>query len=134
MPLALTLPGCCCRSLVVASASNNDDSDSAPSSFSSSSNDSNTAEKLSEDVWALKPVWCQPYSIVATGVFVVGGAKVVGGVWLAAAAAVAVSVWWWAFLVEYPVAYRDYVRGTKHAGGFAKSADSEEFLGGGGEE
>ena len=95
----------------------NEDNDSAPSPSSI---------ELSEDVWALKPAWCQPYSIVATGVFVVGGAKVVGGVWLALAAAAAVSVWWWAFLIEYPVAYRDYVRGTKHAGGYAKSIDSAE--------
>ena len=81
--------------------------------------------QLSEDVWALKPAWCQPYSIVGTGLFVVGGAKVVGGVWLALAAAAAVSVWWWAFLIEYPVAYRDYVRGMKSSSGSGEVA--EEF-------
>ena len=110
---------CSCRS-------SGNDSGNDPSSSSSSSSSSPPPD-LSEDVWAQKPVWCRPYSIVATGLFVVGGAELVGGRWLALAAAAAVAVWWWAFLVEYPVAYRDYVRGTRHAGGFAKSADAEEF-------
>lgn len=125
-PALTPLRRCTCRS----SSSSNDPSpsSSSPPSSAPSSPSAPPAETLSEDVWARKPLWCRPYSIVATGLFVVGGAEVVGGRWLALAAASAVLVWWWAFLVEYPAAYRDYVRGTKHAGGYAKSADSEEFL------
>ena len=122
-PLALTPPRRCSSSSSSSCRSSND-SDNGPSSSPSSAEKDLLSE---EDVWAQKPIWCRPYSIIATGLFVVGGAELVGGGWLALAAAAAVAVWWWAFLVEYPVAYRDYVRGTRHAGGFAKSADSEEF-------
>ena len=122
-PLAQTPPKR--SSLVVAAAGSSND----PTSPSPSPSLSSSKEELSDDVWAMKPIWCRPYSIVTTGVFVVAGAEVVGGRWLAFAAAAAIAVWWWAFLVEYPAAYRDYVRGTKTAGGFAErsTADSEEF-------
>jgi len=120
-PLAPMPPRRCCRSsssplVAAAAAADKDDAAASPSS----------SKDVSEDVWATKPIWCRPYSIVATGVFVVGGAKVVGGTWLALAAAAAISVWWWAFLVEYPAAYRDYVKqaGTKQTG---VAADSEEI-------
>ena len=39
------------------------------------------------DLWSHKPWWCQPWSIVATGVTLVGGS------------------WWWLFLVLVPAAY-----------------------------
>ena len=55
-------------------------------------------------VWELKPWWCQPWSILTTGVGVVGVAKALA--WqLAVLAAPAVGVWWWLFLVLMPRAY-----------------------------
>ncbi|WP_087069088.1 DUF6737 family protein [Cyanobium sp. NIES-981] len=58
-------------------------------------------------IWALKPWWCQPWSILLTG----ASAPVVSWLllqrwWVTAPAVVAVLLWWWLFLVMVPNAYR----------------------------
>ena len=58
-------------------------------------------------IWQLKPWWCQPWSIVLTGVAVVAASWVVWGFWwITAPLAAAVLVWWWLFLVLVPASYR----------------------------
>jgi hypothetical protein len=54
-------------------------------------------------IWSLKPWWCQPWSIVLTGVAVLLGSWVlVHRWWITAALAAAVLTWWWLFLVLMP--------------------------------
>ena len=52
-------------------------------------------------VWALKPAWCQPWSILGTGVAVVALADLLSP-WLAALAALPIAAWWYVFLLAYP--------------------------------
>ncbi|KAG0589854.1 hypothetical protein M758_1G051300 [Ceratodon purpureus] len=59
-----------------------------------------------ENVWDTKPVWCQPWTIVLTGVIgvslswlVIKSAIVTGIV------TVLVAGWWYVFLYTYPLAY-----------------------------
>lgn len=59
------------------------------------------------DLWAAKPWWCQPWSIVLTGVAIPIVSWVwLHMIWLTVAAAIAVLVWWWVFLVLAPAAYQ----------------------------
>lgn len=58
------------------------------------------------DIWRQKPWWCQPWSILLTGVAVVGGSWWWLRLWwLSLPLAAAVLVWWWLFLVLVPAAY-----------------------------
>lgn len=70
-------------------------------------------------MWALKPVWCQPWSILSTGCAFVGFSWVVAhNAVLTAFATLPIAAWWYLFLVLYPAsyteslqAYRDQQRG-----------------------
>ncbi|MFM7676359.1 MAG: DUF6737 family protein [Synechococcus sp.] len=58
-------------------------------------------------MWQQKPWWCQPWSIVLTGLAVVGGSWWLLRLWwVSAPLAAAVLLWWWLFLVLAPAAYR----------------------------
>jgi hypothetical protein len=62
---------------------------------------------MSESLWNHKPWWCQPWSILLTGVVVVGGSWWLLRLWwISAPLALGVLVWWWLFLVAVPAAYR----------------------------
>jgi hypothetical protein len=58
-------------------------------------------------IWSQKPWWCQPWSIVLTGVAVVSISWLLfGRWWLSLVVAVGVSLWWGLFLVLVPAAWR----------------------------
>ena len=58
-------------------------------------------------IWQHKPWWCQPWSIVLTGVVVVAGSwLILHRWWISAVVAAVVLVWWCLFLVLVPAAYR----------------------------
>jgi hypothetical protein len=64
-----------------------------------------------ERVWALKPWWCQPWSILATGLALgIGSWWLLQRFWLTGLVALAVALWWWLFLVLMPAQWRDWVR------------------------
>ena len=57
--------------------------------------------------WSLKPWWCQPWSIICTGVLMVGGSWVLlHRLWISLPLSVGVVAWWLLFLVLVPAAYR----------------------------
>ena len=61
-------------------------------------------------IWSIKPWWCQPWSIVLTGVAVVLGSWLLWSRWwVSVPVAIAVFAWWGLFLVLVPAAYRDQV-------------------------
>lgn len=63
--------------------------------------------------WSLKPRWCQPWSIVATGVALVGGSWWwPHRWWLTVPLAMTVLLWWGLFLVLAPRAYRQSLAGS----------------------
>ena len=62
---------------------------------------------LQVNLWAHKPWWCQPWSILLTGVVAIAGSWfVLGRLWITLPCAALVLLWWWLFLVLVPAAYR----------------------------
>jgi len=58
-------------------------------------------------IWALKPWWCQPWSIVLSGSCSVAGSWVVmQRWWITGPLACGVVLWWLLFLVLVPAAYK----------------------------
>jgi hypothetical protein len=56
--------------------------------------------------WHHKPWWCQPWSIVITGVGVILGSWwLLQRWWISLPIAAAVFGWWWLFLVLAPAAF-----------------------------
>jgi len=57
--------------------------------------------------WSLKPWWCQPWSIICTGVLMIGGSWVLlHRLWISLPLGLGVLAWWLLFLVLVPAAYR----------------------------
>ena len=57
--------------------------------------------------WSLKPWWCQPWSIISTGVLVdVGSWALLHRLWISLPLALGVLAWWLLFLVLVPAGYR----------------------------
>ncbi|PNH08531.1 hypothetical protein TSOC_004906 [Tetrabaena socialis] len=63
------------------------------------------------DMWASKPAWCQPWTILTTGTLVVAGGYTLSGQSLLVGVllAVPVAVWWWLFLLLVPAQYKQAV-------------------------
>lgn len=58
------------------------------------------------DLWSLKPWWCQPWSILLTGVIVpLGSWLILHKLWITIPVIVGVLMWWFLFLVLAPAAY-----------------------------
>ena len=61
-----------------------------------------------KNVWKTKPFWCQPWTIVLTGVGIISlptilfDWKAVSGVFV-----VPIAAWWYIFLYAYPKSYRE---------------------------
>lgn len=54
-------------------------------------------------VWDYKPWWCQPWSIVLTGVSIIGGSWLLfHRYWLTGIVAVPILIWMGFFLLLYP--------------------------------
>ena len=66
-----------------------------------------TTEGQDLSIWSHKPWWCQPWSILLTGVAVVTISWLLfGRWWLSVVVAIAVLLWWGLFLVLVPAAWR----------------------------
>jgi len=57
--------------------------------------------------WSLKPWWCQPWTILLSGVTAVAGSWTLLRLWwVTAGVSILVTLWWLMFLVLVPAAYR----------------------------
>jgi hypothetical protein len=66
-------------------------------------------QSLPESMWHLKPWWCQPWSIVATGLTVLIGLWVfTHRLWLVAPVGTLILLWWSVFLYLVPKQYQEY--------------------------
>lgn len=66
---------------------------------------------LPERVWELKPWWCQPWSILATGIALdLGSWWLLKSAWLTGLVVLAVTLWWWLFLVLMPAQWKEFAR------------------------
>jgi len=62
----------------------------------------------SSSFWAYKPWWCQPWSIILTGVSAVGGiAGLSHNLWLTLAVGILISFWWFVFLFSVPRLFQE---------------------------
>tara|TARA_B100001093_G_scaffold251933_1_gene241213 strand:+ start:459 stop:671 length:213 start_codon:yes stop_codon:yes gene_type:complete len=69
------------------------------------------SDRPQSNLWAEKPWWCQPWTIVLTGVFAISGSWfVLNRFWITIPVAVFVLAWWMLFLVIAPAAYKNQPR------------------------
>jgi hypothetical protein len=60
-------------------------------------------KNISPDLWQSKPWWCQPWTIILTGVLIVSGSWLALHIlWITLPTAVLIGVWWLYFLVLVP--------------------------------
>lgn len=58
-------------------------------------------------VWNDKPWWCQPWSIILTGIALISGSWIIfSKLWLSGLVALPIAIWWYYFLVVYPKFYQ----------------------------
>ncbi len=63
--------------------------------------DQNSADNF--NVWDYKPWWCQPWSIILTGITIIGGSWLLWHtLWLSIIVALPIMLWWVYFLLLYP--------------------------------
>ena len=66
-------------------------------------------DNKSTNVWDYKPAWCQPWSIILTGLAVVAGSwLILHNIWLTIAISLPIIAWWVYFLILYPKAFAEY--------------------------
>ena len=64
----------------------------------------------STNIWNYKPWWCQPWSIIFTGIAIASGSwLILHTLWITIAVTVAIAAWWSYFLVIYPKAFARYI-------------------------
>ncbi|MEG3436041.1 DUF6737 family protein [Pannus brasiliensis CCIBt3594] len=57
----------------------------------------------SYNVWDEKPRWCQPWTILLTGIALIGGTWFITRIlWLTILVSLPILVWWFVFLILYP--------------------------------
>ncbi len=69
------------------------------------------SDRSQPDLWSEKPWWCQPWTIVLTGVLAIFASwLVLHRLWITIPVAAMVLAWWILFLVIAPAAYRNQPR------------------------
>ena len=59
-------------------------------------------------LWDQKPWWCQPWTIVLSGLIaIIGSWWLLRTIWITALVFTAIAAWWLLFLVLVPRAYRE---------------------------
>ena len=65
-----------------------------------------TVNKVPDSMWALKPWWCQPWSIILTGITIPTASwLLLHRLWITVPVAAVILVWWLLFLVLVPGQY-----------------------------
>ncbi len=68
----------------------------------------------SSNIWDYKPWWCQPWSILLTGIILsVGSWFTLHIIWITAIVAFLIIIWWVYFLIMYPGMFKAYVENQK---------------------
>ncbi|MFM8524129.1 MAG: DUF6737 family protein [Cyanobacteriota bacterium] len=71
------------------------------------SGDGRGLRRSESSLWDHKPWWCQPWSIVSTGVLIIGFSWWwLQRWWISVPLGLAIGCWWWLFLVVVPAAWR----------------------------
>ena len=92
-------------------AANAEENRTAESLTAESQTEEQSLEQLPDSMWALKPWWCQPWSIVLTGMAIPTASwLLLHRVWVTLPTVAVVLVWWMLFLVLVPTQYAAAVR------------------------
>jgi hypothetical protein len=63
--------------------------------------------KSQASLWDQKPWWCQPWTIVLSGLITIAGSWwLLQTIWITALVSTAIAAWWLLFLVLVPRVYR----------------------------
>jgi hypothetical protein len=55
------------------------------------------------DIWNYKPWWCQPWSILLTGIVIITSSWLIGkNLWISLLVSLPIVAWWVYFLILYP--------------------------------
>ncbi|MEA5511681.1 DUF6737 family protein [Crocosphaera sp. UHCC 0190] len=69
-----------------------------------------SSEPKSTNIWDYKPWWCQPWSIILTGILLVSGLWLITKfIWLTLGLALLIMIWWVYFLLIYPRMFKEYL-------------------------
>lgn len=64
----------------------------------------------STNIWDYKPWWCQPWSIILTGIAIIAGSWILLHiVWITLGISVLIIAWWIYFLVIFPQLFAKYM-------------------------
>jgi hypothetical protein len=78
-------------------------------------------ETASTNLWQSKPWWCQPWTIILTGVLLVTISwLVLHSLWLTLPLSVLIVVWWTYFLVLVPQMLREMAKTSPPKQGWSK--------------
>lgn len=70
-------------------------------------------------MWEYKPPWCQPWTIVSTGIVLITSVNLIShqSYLMTGLIAIPIFVWWYIFLILVPQEFKQYVHNaTKDAG------------------
>ncbi|MEM8778075.1 MAG: DUF6737 family protein [Cyanobacteria bacterium P01_G01_bin.49] len=71
---------------------------------------SELSQPNSANIWDYKPRWCQPWSIILTGITLVTGTWFLTNIiWLTLLISSLMVAWWGYFLVIYPRMFKQYI-------------------------
>ncbi|MGK7893190.1 MAG: DUF6737 family protein [Xenococcus sp. (in: cyanobacteria)] len=60
------------------------------------------------NLWKYKPWWCQPWSIILTGIVIISGSWLIMKIiCLTISVAIVIILWWFYFLIKYPQLVKD---------------------------
>ena len=63
----------------------------------------NNLESNEFNLWNYKPWWCQPWSIILTGIVIISGTwLMLKIIWLTILVTIPIVLWWFYFLIVYP--------------------------------
>ncbi|KAL6502864.1 hypothetical protein OROHE_024032 [Orobanche hederae] len=63
-----------------------------------------------DSVWDTKPSWCQPWTIVLTGIGIITGSwLIVNSIVFTSMVATLICLWWYIFLYSFPKEYLDMI-------------------------
>lgn len=68
-------------------------------------------DSMPTSMWTLKPWWCQPWSIILTGILIpLASWVLLHRLWISLPVAFVILVWWMLFLVVVPTQYAAAVK------------------------
>ncbi|MEO1447266.1 MAG: DUF6737 family protein [Cyanobacteria bacterium J06635_11] len=80
------------------------------------SSEKTSQQEMPDSMWQLKPWWCQPWSIILTGIAIpVASWLLLHRLWITLPVAGVIAVWWLLFLVIVPGQYSQMLKANEQS-------------------